>query len=366
MAAAPVNKSFRCGLAAFARRQTVPSIDVIVPCYNYGRFLRSCTDSVLGQLGCEVRILIIDDASTDDSLAIARSLAAEDSRIQVLSHEKNRGHIATYNEGIEWLSADYMLLLSSDDMLAPGAFARALALMEADLAIGFVYGTSVRFTAEADVEAAAAGQMTWTDAAAPTVEAGIAFIRRFCATPVNTVETATAVVRTSLQKRVGGYRAELPHSGDMEMWLRLAARAKVGFVPTVQAFTRIHAKNMRHGYKANRDLEDFHQRRIVFQTFFAADGRDLSERLALESLAYRSLAVELLWAAAGAFDEGAPTSLVVQLTGLARSICPAITKTALWWKVFARRLVGSALVFRTARRLLSAPSRRLRGQLGSS
>jgi hypothetical protein len=244
-------------------------------------------------------------------------------------------------------------------MLAPGAFARAIALMEADQTIGFVYGTSVRFSVEADIEAAASGQMTPTEAAAPTVEEGITFIRRFCATPVNTVETATAVVRSSLQKRVGGYRPELPHSGDMEMWLRLAAYAKVGFVPTVQAFTRIHTKNMRHGYKANRDLEDFRQRRIVFQTFFAGDGRDLSERSALEALAYRSLAAEMLWAAARAFDEGVPTSLVVQLTRIARDICPAITKTALWWKVFARRLVRSAPLFRTARRLLSAPSRQL-------
>jgi glycosyltransferase involved in cell wall biosynthesis len=366
MTAPPLDTSFRCGLAAPTRRQTVPSIDVIVPCYNYDRFLRSCIDSVLGQVACEVRILIIDDASTDDSVAIARSLAAQDNRIQVLTHEKNRGHIATYNEGIELLSADYMLLLSSDDMLAPGALARAIALMEADQTIGFVYGTSLRFNVEADIKAAASRQITRTETAAPTVEEGITFVRRFCEIPVNTIETATAVVRTSLQKRVGGYRPELPHSGDMEMWLRLAAHAKVGFLPTVQAYTRIHAKNMRHGYKANRDLEDFRQRRIVFQTFFAEDGHDLSERPALEALAYRSLAVELLWAAANAFDEGAPNSLVVQLTGIARDICPAITKTALWWKVVTRRLVGSALVFRTARRLLSAPSRQLRGQLGRS
>ena len=365
MTAPPLDTSFHRDLAASTRRQTVPSIDVIVPCYNYGRFLRSCVDSVLGQSGCEVRILIIDDASTDDSLAIARSLAARDNRIQVLTHEKNRGHIATYNEGIQLLSADYMLLLSSDDMLAPGAFARAISLMETDRTIGFVYGTSQRFTVEADIEAATSGQMTRAEAAAPTVVEGVTFIRRFCEIPVNTVETATAVVRTSLQRHVGGYRPELPHSGDMEMWLRLAAHAKVGFVPTVQAFTRIHMKNMRHGYKANRDLEDFRQRRIVFRTFFAADGRDLSERPALEALAFRSLAVELLWAAAGAFDEGAPTSLVAELTGIARDICPAITKTALWWKVVARRLVGLA-VFRTARRLLSVPSRQPRGYLGRS
>jgi glycosyltransferase involved in cell wall biosynthesis len=341
----------------------VPSIDVIVPCYNYGRFLRACIGSVLGQLGCEMRVLIIDDASTDDSLAIARALAAEDQRVQVLAHEKNCGHIATYNEGIEWLSADYTLLLSSDDMVAPGAFARSLGLMEADPSIGFVYGTSVRLSEEADIAAVAAGQMMSTNAAPPIVEAGITFIRRFCATPVNTVETATAVIRTSLQKEVGGYRPELPHSGDMKMWLRLAAHADVGFVPAVQAFTRIHANNMRHGYKAKRDLEDFRQRRLVFQIFFAADGCDSNERLVLKGLAYRSLADELLWGAARAFDESAPANIVTQLIAEARSVCPVVTGTALWWKVSARRLLGSRLwsVISEGRRLLGAPSRRLQG-----
>lgn len=320
-----------------------PTVDVIVPCYNYGRFLARCVDSALSQHGCDVRVLIIDDASTDDSLAIARALAAAEPCIQLCAHESNRGHIATYNEGIAWLSADYMLLLSSDDMVAPGAFARAIGLMEANRNIGFVYGASVRFAEDAEVAAALASQATSTDGPPPVIEAGAAFVRRFCAVPVNTVETATAVVRTSLQRQVGGYRPELPHSGDMEMWLRLAAHADVGFVPAVQAFTRIHAKNMRHGYKANRDQEDFRQRRIVFTTFFAADGRELSGWPALEALAFRSLAEEMLWAAARAFDEGAPADLVRQLRAQARDICPAITGTALWWKVFARRLVGPRL-----------------------
>lgn len=343
----------------------MPTIDVIVPCYNYGRFLRSCVDSVLSQRGCEVRILIIDDASTDDSLAIARSLAERDGRIQVVAHEKNRGHIATYNEGIEWLSADYMLLLSSDDMLAPGAFARALALMEADRSIGFVYGTSVRFTVQADI-GAAVQRIARAGESAPSVDQGIALVRRFCADPVNRIETATAVVRTSLQKRVGGYRPEIPHSGDMEMWLRLAAHGKVGFVPAVQAFTRIHANNMHFSYKANRDMEDFRQRRLVFRTFFAGDGRDLDGRPALEAIAYRSLAEEMLWAAARAFDEEDSSGVAVQLMADARSICPGIIRSALWWKVLARRVAGSTLLFRTARRLLGAPARRLSDQPRSS
>lgn len=316
-------------------------VDVIVPCYNYGRFLRDCVDSVLAQQGCSVRILIIDDASTDGSMAVAQALAERDSRIQLRAHDLNRGHIATYNEGIAWSSAPYMLLLSADDMVAPGAFARAVALMEAHRNVGFVYGPSLRFTDMDGLGKPAARQNLGDEGASPDVEAGVDFIRRVCANPVNRVETAAVVVRTCLQKQAGGYRPELPHSGDMEMWLRLAARADVGLLPTVQAFTRIHARNMHLEYKADRDLEDFLQRRIVFQTFFATDGRDLPERAALETMARGSLAEELLWAAARAFDEAAPSGLVRKLADEARDLFPPITRTALWWKVGLRGLIGS-------------------------
>jgi glycosyltransferase involved in cell wall biosynthesis len=328
-------KAFGCAAVTTLR------VDVIVPCYNYGRFLGDCVRSVLAQPGCEVRILIIDDASTDDSRAVARALAAEDPRVQVRAHDINRGHIATYNEGLDWVSGDYVLLLSSDDILAPGAFERAIGLMEENRNVGFVYGRSMRFAETAETVAAAAGQPS--DVPPGFVEPGVEFIRKFCASPVNTVESATAVVRASFQKQVGGYRPELPHSGDMEMWLRLAAHADVGVVPGVQAFTRIHAKNMHLSYKANRDIEDFRQRRIVFRTFFAADGRSLRERRALEASAWRALAEELLWAAVRAFDEAAPPDLVAQFIGEARDICPAITKTRLWWKVRTRRFIGSRL-----------------------
>src|SRR5258708_30639237 len=57
----------------------------------------------------------------------------------------------------------------------------------------------------------------------------------------NIVATPTAVVRTELQKRVGGYRRELPHSGDMEMWLRLAPHASVGVLGGCQAVYPRHA-----------------------------------------------------------------------------------------------------------------------------
>ena len=65
---------------------------------------------------------VIDDASPDDTPVVAAELVAADARVAYRRHERNLRHIATYNEGIDWISAKYYLLLSADDYLLPGAF----------------------------------------------------------------------------------------------------------------------------------------------------------------------------------------------------------------------------------------------------
>jgi glycosyltransferase involved in cell wall biosynthesis len=64
-----------------------------------GRFLGDCVASILTQKGVDLRVLVIDNASKDDSLAIARSLAAQDRRVEVLAHVTNKGAAFSYNEG---------------------------------------------------------------------------------------------------------------------------------------------------------------------------------------------------------------------------------------------------------------------------
>ena len=65
------------------------SVDVVIPNYNYGRYLRACVDSVLSQDVEKLRVLIIDNASTDDSPEVARELAAMDPRVELRLRETN-------------------------------------------------------------------------------------------------------------------------------------------------------------------------------------------------------------------------------------------------------------------------------------
>src|SRR5208283_3400065 len=94
---------------------SLPTVSVIVPCYNFESYLRECVKSVLGQGGVELRVTIIDDASTDDSAQVAAQLAAEDRRVGFVAHRVNVGTVRTYNEGLARVTGTYTVLIDGDD-----------------------------------------------------------------------------------------------------------------------------------------------------------------------------------------------------------------------------------------------------------
>jgi len=240
----------------------VPTVTVVVPCYNYGRFLPACVRSVLDQRGVDVRIHIIDDASTDQSHAIATRLAAGDARVALTRHDSNQGHIATYNEGLALVGTDYVVLLSADDMLAPGALHRATSLMESNPEVGLVYGHPVEFQGEPP--AAHEKSLSWT------IWPGRSWIRAQFHRGLSIIYCPEAVVRASVQHRVGYYRPELPHSGDLEMWLRIAAVSDVGRVNGAdQALRRVHPESMMRTRYATV-AKDLRERQQAYMSFLAS------------------------------------------------------------------------------------------------
>lgn len=312
------------------------SIDVIVPCYNYGRYLRQCTQSVLQETRFPIRVLIIDDASTDGSAEEARKIAAGDSRVAVITHRSNQGHIATYNEGIAWAQAAYMLLLSADDMVAPGALARAVTLMEANPYIAFAYGRAIRFSKEEELNEPRAS----IDSSDVAVHCGMEFIRRICSRPDNPVETATAVVRGAIQKKIGGYCPQLPHSGDLEMWLRCAAHGDVAEIGAIQGYSRMHGANMRDAYYGPQVLRDYKQRQEAFSYFFNNHAGHIADADQLRRRAFSSLANQLVWEASCAIDHHRPHATLIEL---AREVWPDVRRTRPYLKMSIKRVVRGFL-----------------------
>jgi glycosyltransferase involved in cell wall biosynthesis len=109
-----------------------PSLSVIMPNYNHGRFLRQSLAAIAEQSYQPAEILVVDDASTDDSLAILSELCFNNRRIRLLRNERNMGVIATLNHGLANVTGDYVVGASADDKILPGLFEKSLNILIAN------------------------------------------------------------------------------------------------------------------------------------------------------------------------------------------------------------------------------------------
>ncbi len=299
-------------------------VDVIIPCYKYAHYLEGCVESVLSQ-GVDVRALIIDDCSPDNTPEVAGRLVASDPRVQYRRHEVNKRHIATYNEGLEWSSGEYTLLLSADDLLAPGALKRAVAILDAQPDVGLLHGDCRDFEFEPPLHEA-----TLTLDAPVRLQRGEEYVAEAAAHGYNQVHTPTAITRTALQQRIGGYRTDLPHSADMEMWLRFAAYSDIAKVDAVQAFYRVHGQNM-HFALASTTLADLEHRKLTWDIYFREHGAAFPDLELLQDTANESLARDALGEAFKAFSE-AETGVCRSFIALAKQAYPACRD----WRLYGR------------------------------
>lgn len=126
-------------------------VSMIIPIYNIEDYLDRCLESVVHQTYTNLEIILVDDGSTDRCPQMCDEWAKRDSRIQVI-HQENGGLSAARNSGLDAASGAYILLLDSDDYIAPVAcehLLRALEDSDADLSIcGFLRGSEAHHVFE--------------------------------------------------------------------------------------------------------------------------------------------------------------------------------------------------------------------------
>jgi glycosyltransferase involved in cell wall biosynthesis len=114
-------------------------ISFIVPCYNYARFLPECVESILKLDGdFEWELVLIDDASTDNTQEVIRSFS--DPRMRVIAHPVNFGHARTMNEGLRAARGEFIARIDPDDRYRPSFLTAVMGKFEAFPEVGLVYG----------------------------------------------------------------------------------------------------------------------------------------------------------------------------------------------------------------------------------
>lgn len=300
------------------------TVTVVITCYNYARYLPQAVTSVLTQTGVAVDVVVVDDASTDESLAVAHRFAAGDSRVKVISNEHNLGAVGAFNRGLDQAAGEFLVRLDADDLLTPGSLERSVAVLRAFPEVGLVYGHPLHFSGTVLPPARTAAR--WWD-----VWSGREWLAARCFDGTNVITSPEVVMRRSVLGRIGGMKP-LTHTHDMELWLRIAAHADVAYVGGAdQAWHRDHPASL--STKAEHPLIILSELRAAFDELFGTLGAGYPGGAVLHRHARRAVSNQALMQALRMLDRGQAIDLVEDLRGFALDTDPAITSIPLWRQI---------------------------------
>jgi cellulose synthase/poly-beta-1,6-N-acetylglucosamine synthase-like glycosyltransferase len=201
---------------------------VVIPTYNYGRFVGAAIQSALEQCGGSPEVIVVDDGSTDDTREIVARFP--DARYV---WQTNQGVAAALNRGAAEAHGELFCFLGADDMLAPGAFERHLAYLDA----------------HEDVDAVVGAWAYVDDAGAPLPQAGTIPPGPLTADQIvrgvwQPATPGASLVRRAAFERLGGFDGTVSPAEDLDFWIRLAAaggRIIGADYPAIRI--RVHGRN---------------------------------------------------------------------------------------------------------------------------
>lgn len=209
----------------------MPLISVIMSVYNGQAYLAEAVDSVLAQTLGDFEFIIIDDGSTDGSIALLNDYAKRDSRIRFTSRP-NKGLTATLNEALRASHGKYIARMDPDDVSLPHRFEKQVAFLEQHPDVVCLgsrvlmidpYGTPLRETNQPldhnDLDRDLLQGLGWS------------------------IVHPVAMMRRDTLEAVGGYNEKYRTSQDMELWLRLAEVGKLANQPEILLKYRQHLES---------------------------------------------------------------------------------------------------------------------------
>lgn len=314
-----------------------PRVSVIIPSYNYGRFLPESVGSALTQRDVEPEVIVVDDRSTDDTSAVLADLGRDEPRLVVVRNETNHGPCVAFNDGLAKATGEFIVRLDADDLLTPGSLARAVQLFDRFPEVGLVYGHPVHFHGPVPTDCRA-------DVTSWTIWSGPDWVAQRCRLGVNCITTPEAVVRASVYQEIGPWDSRMRYACDMEAWMRVAAVADVGRIDGAdQAWHREHSSSVSVTDAAGRRT-DLIERRIAFEVLFEGPGSKLPRAAELHDSARRALATEALESACHAYDRGLTDREPVEwYVEFALETYPRARQLPHWRGLERRRRVGARL-----------------------
>jgi len=246
----------------------LPRVSVVVPNFNYAHCLRDRLSTIFDQNHPVEEIIILDDASSDDSIATIEDIAEERERdVTLVINDANSGSVfVQWARGAEMAKGEFVWIAEADDLADPPFLSRLIALMRADpcVALGFCDSRSI----DADGAAVYASYKPYFATLEPNaltrteIFAGPEFVARFLSVK-NTILNVSSVVwrRDALLAALAACRRDLAQfrmAGDWRIYLECLAApgAKIAYVADPLNVHRRHAQSVTHALKARKHIDE--------------------------------------------------------------------------------------------------------------
>jgi cellulose synthase/poly-beta-1,6-N-acetylglucosamine synthase-like glycosyltransferase len=233
-----------------------PSVSVLMPVYNASRYVTEAIDSILAQTFTDFEFLIINDGSTDESLALLQEFAQRDERIHLHSRA-NTGYLVALNEMLERARGGFIARMDADDVAMPSRLEQQVRHLNEHAECGVVGSRVLLIDTDGDPIC------TWNDETTHTEIDAIHMNGR----SGSAICHPSAMMRRDIVMKVGCYREAFYFAEDLDLFLRIAEHVRIANLPDTLLKYRMdmnsicHARKDQQNHAINAAIREAHIRR---------------------------------------------------------------------------------------------------------
>jgi glycosyltransferase involved in cell wall biosynthesis len=224
----------------------MPTVSVVIPAYNAAPYIADTVRSVLCQTYQDVEIIVVDDGSTDGTLARLEEFG---DRIRV--HQQANGGVArARNTGVGLSTGSWIAFLDADDLWLPNKIERQMTITDAPLTFTDRYNFGAR------------GDLPELQSLVTPMRGGDLFVPLLL--EGNFITSTSVMIRRALFEQLGGFYTGLNGTEDWDLWLRVAERNPIGFCSEPLVRYRFHAAGISRNFaRMNRERTEVISRALA-------------------------------------------------------------------------------------------------------
>jgi len=244
----PTMPGLRTTFVEGAQSGDLPLVSVVIPAYNCGNLIGETLESVVTQDYPKFEVIVVDDGSTDNTQQVVESFGSD--KVRYIKQANSGGPSRPRNKGIQEARGRYIALIDSDDVMLPGKIACAVALLDQEPDLGFIFTNFVKFDESRGQYPGAFLDTYEYFRNLPKRRIGKScYVIRSAAAydglvSENYVGTSSVVIRKAVFDRVGLFDESMAGPEDFDMWLRVTSLYNIGFIDMIGHRYRVRTESI--------------------------------------------------------------------------------------------------------------------------